>query len=104
MQQVEKETFEKEVLQADRPVIIDFWGPQCVPCLSLMPSVEILAEKHKDILKFVKIEAPNNRRLCLELKVLSLPTFLFYKDGKEIDRLSGNVTLKSIEDAIEKIL
>ena len=104
MQQIGKETFEKEVLQADKPVIIDFWGPQCGPCLSLMPSVEILAEKHKDRLKIVKVEAPNNRRLCLELKVMSLPTFLIYKDGREIDRLSGKVTLESIEDAIEKIL
>jgi thioredoxin 1 len=104
MQQVGKETFEKEVLQADRPVIVDFWGPQCGPCLALMPSMEMLAEQHKDRLKIVKVEAPSNRRLCLQLKVISLPTFLIYKDGKEIDRLSGNVTLKSIEDAIEKIL
>lgn len=51
-----------------------------------------------------KVEAPKNRRLCLELKVLSLPTFLFYKDGKELDRLSGNVSLEAIEKSISKLL
>ena len=50
------------------------------------------------------MEAPKNRRLCLELKVLSLPTFLFYKDGKEVERMSGNVTLHAVQEAAEKLV
>ncbi len=99
------DVFEKEVVQSETPVLVDFWGPQCVPCLALMPKVEGLAEKYGDKLKITKVDASKNRRLCLNLKVFGLPTFLFYKSGKEVNRLSGN-TLKfeEIEDALKKII
>ena len=97
------ETFEDEVVRSSQPVLIDFWGPQCGPCLALMPRVEELGRKYEDKLKVVKVEAPKNRRLCLNLRVMSLPTFLIYKDGKEVERLSGQVTIHSIEDALKKI-
>jgi thioredoxin 1 len=103
--EVNSDDFEQEVINSTQPVLVDFWGPQCVPCLALMPEVEALAEKYGGKLKMVKVEAPKNRRLCLGLKVLSLPTYLFYKGGTEVDRLSGSVvTLEAIEDSIRKIV
>jgi len=103
--EVNSDNFEQEVINSTQPVLVDFWGPQCVPCLALMPEVEALAEKYGDKLKMVKVEAPKNRRLCLGLKVLSLPTYLFYIGGREIDRLSGSVvTLEAIEDSIRKLV
>lgn len=99
-----KETFEEEVIQSTHPVVVDFWGPQCVPCLALMPRIEALEERCRDRIKITKVEAPRNRRLCLELKVMSLPTLLFFKDGKEVDRLTGDVTINAIEDSIKKLL
>ena len=105
MKEVDKDTFDSEVTGAGIPVIVDFWGPQCGPCLALMPGIETIAEKYADRLKVVKVEAPKNRRLCLNLKVLSLPTFLTYKDGKEVERLSGDrVSLQMIEDSIKRLL
>jgi thioredoxin 1 len=104
MKEATKETFEEEVLRSEIPVVVDFWGPQCVPCLALMPGIESLEQKSAGRIKIIKVEAPKNRRLCLDLKVLSLPTFLFYKDGKELDRLSGNVSLEAIEKSINKLL
>jgi thioredoxin 1 len=104
MKEVSKDTFEEEIIKSDKPVVVDFWGPQCVPCLALMPNVEALSEKYSEKLKIAKVEAPKNRRLCMELKVLALPTFLFYKDGKEIERLSGNdLSIEMIEAAIGRI-
>jgi thioredoxin 1 len=105
MKEVDRETFEAEVTRSEIPVIVDFWGPQCGPCLALMPGVEAVAARYAERIKAVKVEAPKNRRLCLNLKVLSLPTFLFYKDGKESDRMSGDrVSLQMIEDSIKKLL
>ncbi len=69
-----------------------------------MPQVEALGNTYAGKIKMTKVEAPKNRRLCLELKVLSLPTLLFYKDGRELDRLSGDVTLEAIETSIRKLL
>jgi len=69
-----------------------------------MPQVEALGTTYSGKVKITKVEAPKNRRLCLDLKVLSLPTFLFYKDGKELDRLSGNVSLQAVEQSIGKLL
>ena len=102
---VGKDTFEAEVVGSDLPVVVDFWGPQCGPCLALMPEVTTLSEKYRGQVKVTKVEAPKNRRLCLELKVLALPTFLFYKAGKECGRLSGNsLSAQMIEDSIQQML
>jgi len=103
--EVNADTFEKEVVQSEIPVLVDFWGPQCAPCLALMPKVEGLGEKYGGKLKITKVDASKNRRLCLNLKVFGLPTFLFYKNGKEVNRLSGNaLKIEEIDEAVRKII
>lgn len=103
--EVNADTFEKEVVHSEIPVLVDFWGPRCIPCLALMPHVEGLAEKYGQKLKITKIDASKNRRLCLNLRVLDLPTFLFYKNGKEVKRLRGeNLTIEEIGEAASKII
>ena len=78
-------------LTASGAVVIDFWGPRCQPCLALMPQVEELEQQHADLVKVVKVNATEQRKICRELRVLSLPTFVFMKDGKEImERLTGD--------------
>jgi thioredoxin 1 len=105
MKEVDKDSYEAEVVGSDVPVVVDFWGPQCVPCLALMPNVEAIASKYEGKVKVTKVEAPKNKRLCLGLKVLALPTFLFYKDGKEVGRVSGdNISIQQIEDSIQKLI
>ena len=104
MIEINSDCFEREVLHSSMPVLVDFWGPQCGPCLALMPKVEALTERYGEKVRITKVEAPKNRRLCLTLKVMSLPTFLFFKDGKEVDRLSGDITIESIEECLKKIL
>ena len=102
---VNSDTFEQEVIRADRPVLVDFWGPQCGPCLALMPAVENLEEKYGGKLKLVKLDASKNKRFCLSMKVLGLPTYLLFKDGKEVERLTGaEPTIGEIESALKKIL
>ena len=100
------ETFADEVLQADRPVLVDFWGPRCQPCLTLLPAVEALAEEHADHLKVVKVNASirPNWRLCGDHKVLGLPAYLFFKDGKEVKRVTGNdVTREMLAEVIDDL-
>jgi thioredoxin 1 len=68
--------------------LVDVWGPECKPCLALMPHVEKLAEARPD-LNVVKLEAPKARRVCIRLGVHGLPTFLLLHDGEEQARLSA---------------
>ncbi len=102
---VNADTFEKEVVEETRPVLVDFFGPGCGPCLALMPYVESLEEKYGGEIKITKVDASKNRRLCLNLKVLGLPTYLFYKNGKEVDRFTGgDLKIGDIENGIRKII
>lgn len=70
----------------------------------MMPQVEALAQKYEGKVKIAKVEAPKNRRLCMDLRVMALPTFLVFKEGKEVERLSGNVSAEMVENSIGKLL
>jgi thioredoxin-like negative regulator of GroEL len=69
--------------------LVDVWGPECRPCLALMPHVEKVAAARED-LRVVKLEAPKARRVCIRLGVHGLPTFLLLRDGEEFARLSAS--------------
>ncbi len=99
--ELNRDNFESEVLQSKEPVLVDFWGPQCQPCLALMPAVERLEKDYTGRLKVVKVNATENRMLCAKLRVLGLPTYLFYENGSEVNRLTGNDITES--DLIEAI-
>lgn len=80
---VTQENFEEEVLKSQGLVLVDFWGPQCAVCKALEPKIEKLGENHPE-LKIVKMNIVGNRRFCMSLHVMSLPTFIFYKDGQPL--------------------
>jgi thioredoxin 1 len=89
--------FESLVLQSDKPVLLDFWGPQCAPCLALKPSVEALAAAYAGRANVYAVDATQNRRLCIQLRVMGLPSFLIFKGGVETARVSGTVTPQDLE-------
>ena len=103
--EVNRDNFEQEVLESKEPVLVDLWGPQCRPCLALMPVVEQLEKDYASRLKVTKVNAVENRMLCAKLRVLGLPTYLFYKDGNEINRLTGDdITKSDLIKAINAVL
>ncbi len=103
--ELNRDNFDSEVLQSKGPVLVDFWGPQCKPCLALMPTVEKLEQDYGGRLKITKINAVENRMLCARLRVMSLPTFLVYKDGVEVKRLVGeHVTRSLLVEAIDAMV
>jgi len=102
---VNKDTFEAEVQQNAGPCVVDLWGPQCVPCLALMPEVEKLAATFDGKVKFCKLNVAENRRLVIGLRVMAVPTILFYKGGECVNRLSGDaVSIEAIKAETEKLL
>ncbi len=99
--ELNRDNYETEVLQVKETVMVDFWGPQCRPCLALMPAVDELEQEYTGKIKITKLNAAENRMLCAKLRVMGLPTYLFYKDGVEIKRLTGEKLTKN--DLVEAI-
>ncbi|MGI8803181.1 MAG: thioredoxin family protein [Solirubrobacteraceae bacterium] len=100
-----RENFDE--LVATGTTLVDVWGPDCKPCLALMPHVEKLAAARPD-LNVVKLEAPKARRVCIRLGVHGLPTFLLLHDGEELARLSApSITppqlKKWLDESLEKM-
>jgi len=101
MLELDKETFEAEVLKADRTVFVDFYSDGCEPCKALMPIVHALAEKYSDKMKFTMINTMKARRLAIAQKVMGLPVMAIYKDGEKVVEL---VKDDCTEDNIEKMI
>ncbi|MCF7934738.1 MAG: thioredoxin family protein [Synergistales bacterium] len=105
MIEVTKDNFEEEVQQSDIPVVVDLWGPKCGPCLEIMPKVEEMAKEYEGKVKFCKLNVAENRRLVISLRVMGVPTFLFYKNGELQERITGGeVTEKAIREKADSLL
>ena len=101
MLELDKETFEPEVLKAEGTVFVDFYSDGCEPCKALMPVVQALSEKHGDKMKFTKINTMKARRLAIAQKVLGLPVMAIYKDGeKAVELVKDDCTEENIEKMI----
>lgn len=102
---IDKENFEAEVINSEQPVVVDLWGPKCGPCLALMPEVEVLAREYGQTVKFGKVNVMENRRLAITLKVMGVPTFLFYANGERKEIITGDeVTIEAVRAGAERLL
>ena len=101
---VNDQNFQQEVLQSDRPVMIDFSASWCGPCKLLAPVVEELAETYDGKLKVAKIDVEEAQQTALKYGVLSVPTLLFLKGGEVTEQIVGNVARQKIEEHIARVL
>ena len=81
--------FASTVLQADRPVLVDFWAEWCGPCRMIAPVVEDLAGELGDKVRFMKMDIDANPSTAMQLGILSIPTLIIFKDGRPVERQSG---------------
>jgi len=103
--ELDRDNYESETLQSAEPVIVDFWGPQCQPCLALLPAVEQIEKDYAGKIKVTKVNVTRNRMLCARQRVMSVPTFICYKDGAEQNRLVGDdITESDLRKAIDAII
>jgi thioredoxin 1 len=102
MLEVDKKTFEEEVLKPEGFILVDFWSQGCEPCKELMPEVEELEEEFLDKVKFTKLDTGKARRLAISQRVLGLPTIALYKNGEKISEVTKDDASKdSIRDMIK---
>ena len=103
MLEVDKTTFEAEVLQAPGKVVVDFYGDGCVPCAALMPHVHEFAEKYGATPKFCALNTTKARRLAISQKILGLPVIAVYENGEMIDScVKDDATPENVEAMIKK--
>lgn len=97
-------TFDAEVLQSGRPVLVDIWATWCAPCRRTEPIIEELAAEHGDKLRFVKLDADANVETVTKYGIVSIPTFNLYVDGELVKSLVGAQTKKQFLDELAEYL
>ena len=102
MKNFNSENFVEEVLQADKPVIVDFYADWCAPCKMMAPIVDQVEKEHKNNIIVGKLNIDENPMVALDYRVLSIPTLLFVKDGVILGRAEGAVTKNAVDAKINK--
>ena len=102
--EISERDFEKTINLKDKQVVVvDFYGSWCMPCLMLAPVIEELASKLKSI-KFARIDIDENKKLSEKFNITSIPCLIVFKQGKEIDRITGALPEEVLEGKLKKHL
>lgn len=95
--QITDANFEQEVLKSDKPVLVDFWATWCGPCRMIGPIIDQLAVDYAGKAKVAKLDVDSNIKTASKFNVRSIPTILFFKDGKLVDQVVGAVQKPALE-------
>ena len=98
---INKEEFENKVLKSEKLVLVDFFATWCGPCQMLAPILEELSNKNEDF-EIVKIDIDQERDLAIESGIEFVPTVVIFKNGKEVDRMTGVFDKNEILEKIEQ--
>ena len=96
-------SFDAEVLQSEKPVLVDVWAPWCGPCRAIAPMVEELAAAFGDKVKFAKCNVDENPATPSKFGIKSIPTLIFFNQGKVLDKIVGIVPKSQLEEMITKV-
>ncbi len=99
---VSSESWEDDVLNSDRPVLVDFWAAWCGPCKMVAPVLDELAGEMGDKVRVAKLNVDENQEIALKYGVRGIPTFILFKDGEVADRMTGAMPKSAFEQLIER--
>ncbi len=93
--------FEEEVLQSDKPVLVDFWAEWCMPCRMLAPTIDELADEYQEKAKVGKLDTDANREVTMKYGINAIPTVILFKDGEPVKKFVGMTNKADMSEAIE---
>jgi thioredoxin 1 len=102
VREVNDSNFEQEVLQANQPVLVDFWATWCGPCVALAPTVEALAQQYEGSAKVVKLNVDESQSTAQRYGIRGIPTLVLFSNGKEVERTVGLTSKDSLASLIDK--
>jgi len=100
---INETTFETEVLQSDKPTLVDLWAPWCGPCRLIAPLVDEIAEENGERFKIAKLNIDDNPQIAQRFDVRSIPMLLFFKDGELRDQVVGTVPKSALLARLEAL-
>ncbi len=103
-QQVNDNNFEEIVLKSDKPVLVDFWAEWCGPCRAIGPIIEELSKEYDGKVVVVKLNIDENPVTPTNYGIRSIPTLLFFKNGRVVDKLIGAVPKSNIKAKLDALL
>ena len=101
---ISDDNFDTKIRRSNRPAVIDFWAPWCQPCKIVHPILERMAEKYGASVSFFRMNVDEEKTVPSEYAVRSIPTLLFFKDGKIRNQLIGVQTEDAIDKAVQGLL
>ncbi len=104
VKQVNQDSFQENVIEAKRPVLVDFWAPWCGPCKAVGPVVEELAAEYKDKADFAKVNVDEAPLLASSYGVMSIPTLIVFSKGKPAEQVIGYQSKDNLKKLLDSVL
>ena len=98
------DNFKKEVLESDKPVLVDFWASWCAPCRMIAPVIEELAVEYEGKAKVGKVNTEDNATITGQYGIISIPTLIIFKEGKPVDQIIGVVSKDVIKKKLDAVI